>query len=154
MADFRFRAEAALALRRREEEEAAAAFGRAQAAFAVLAERRARAVADREAALAAPADLQRAGTDAATIEWHWNWITRLAATVERLGRDVEAQRAVVATAERGWYDARRRRLALERMRQHALRRFLRTQSREEQKTLDELARIRFVMPDPTLTRED
>jgi flagellar biosynthesis chaperone FliJ len=44
--------------------------------------------------------------------------------------------------------SRRRRLALERLRDRAWRRYAEAERREENRAMDELARIRFVMAEP------
>jgi flagellar export protein FliJ len=153
MSEFRFRAQVALDLRKKQEDEAAAALALAEAAFQRVAAERAAAGVRREAAMAGRLADQRAGTDAGTLEWHWNWINGLAATVERLGRDLDVQRLAVGEAERAWRDARRRRLVLERLRDRMLRRHHDAQQRKDMNTVDELARLRFVLPDASLGRD-
>jgi len=88
---------------------------------------------------------ERVGSDGATLEWHRTWIVHLSALVDRLGREIEAQARVVADARRAWLEARRRRRALERMRERAEERFRQAEALEENKALDELGRLRFVM---------
>jgi flagellar export protein FliJ len=154
MTDFRFRAQVALDLRRRQEDAAATVLARAEAALREVAGQLAAAGVERQSALAGQLDAQRAGIDAGALEWHWNWINRLAATVERLGRDLEVRRLAAGEAERAWREARRRRLALERMRDRALHRHQGAQHRKEVKTIDELARLRFVLPDTRLGRDN
>lgn len=147
MATFRFRAEAALDLRTREEKEALLARSLAEARFrevheALEAERR-----RRETAQQTLVHVQRQGSDVDTVLWHRNWIVRLAANIDQLVRDLEARAREVKAADRVWRDARKRRLALERMRELALQRFQKDELRQEMKSMDELARIRFAMPD-------
>lgn len=147
MADFRFRAAAALELRRQQETAAATALARAEGLF-----HEAQALADgadqaRIDAQEAQRSAERRGTDMATLEWHRNWIVRLTQTVETVRREVDARAEVVRQAEQGWREARRKRLALERMRERAWRRYQVEQQRQELKVIDELARLRFVMPD-------
>lgn len=147
MADFRFRAAAALELRRQQETTAATALARAEGLFheaQALAERADRARVD---AQEAQRSAERRGTDMATLEWHRNWIVRLTLTVETVRREVDARGEVVRQAEQAWREARRKRLALERMRERAWRRYQVEQQRQELKVIDELARLRFVMPD-------
>jgi len=146
MADFRFRAQAALDLRRKQEDAAAAALAHAQAVFQRVVEQQAAVRAERQAALAHQSAQQQAGTSAAALEWHWNWISSLAAAVERLGRDLDARRLEVGAAERAWREARRRRLVIERMRDRLLRRHQTAEQRKDTRNVDELARLRFVMP--------
>jgi flagellar export protein FliJ len=154
MSEFRFRAQAALDLRRKQEDAAAAALALAEAAFRQIAAQQAAAGAERQAALEGQLAQQRVGIEAGTLEWHWNWINGLAATSERLGRELEVRRLAVGHAERAWRDARHRRLVIERMRDRLLRRHQDAQQRKDMKNVDELARLRFVLPDSSLGRDD
>jgi flagellar export protein FliJ len=147
MATFRFRAEVALDLRRQEEREALAGRARAEARFreahaAVVAEEQRRETAQSNLVL-----LERQGSDVDTLLWHRNWIVRLAANVGQLRRDLEVRAREVRAADEVWREARRKRMALERLREHAWRRFQKEELRQELKSMDELARIRYVMPD-------
>jgi len=147
MAAFRFRAAAALELRRQQETAAATTLARGEALFReaqVLADR---ADAARTEAQEAQGSAERRGTDIATLEWHRNWIVRLTLTVEAVRHEVDARGEVVRQAEQGWREARQRRLALERMRERAWRRYQQEQQRQEMKVIDELARLRFVTRD-------
>jgi flagellar export protein FliJ len=144
MARFRFRAAAALDLRQREEHDAGVALGREEARLREIAGARDEVERTRAEARRTAATQARTGTDAGTIEWHRNWILGLAMTVARLEQDIEQQATVVGLAERAWREARRRRLALERMRDRALRRFEQAEARLEMKDMDELARLRFL----------
>jgi flagellar export protein FliJ len=147
MPAFRFRAAAALELRQQQETAAATALARAQAHF----RERDGAVVEAQAAHGEAQQrlihLERTGTDAATPLWHRNWIVRLAADVDALRRDREVAGQAVRHAEAAWRDARQKRLALERLRQRAWRRHLHVEQQQELKVIDELARLRFVMPD-------
>jgi flagellar export protein FliJ len=147
MAEFRFRAAAALELRRQQESAAATALARAEGLFHEAEALAARAVQARVDAQEARQSAERRGTDIASLEWHRNWIVRLTVTVETVKREVDARAEVVRQAEQGWREARRKRLALERMRERAWRRFQVEQQRQELKVIDELARLRFVMAD-------
>ena len=147
MPDFRFRAATALELRRQQETTAATALSRAEALFHEAEAQIERAEAARLAAQETRASVERRGTDIGTLEWHRNWIARLAVAVETVKRDADARAQVVRQAEQLWRDARRRRLALERMRERAWRRYQVEQQRQELKVIEELARLRFVMPD-------
>ncbi|HVW03696.1 MAG TPA: flagellar export protein FliJ [Vicinamibacterales bacterium] len=147
MAEFRFRAAAALELRKQQETAASTALARAEALFREAELRVQHAMRDRQAAQETQRSAERRGTDAGTIEWHRNWIVRLTAAVDALARDVDAQSRAVKQAEQHWRDARRRRLTLERMRERAWRRYQQEQQRQELKVIDELARLRFVMAD-------
>jgi flagellar export protein FliJ len=152
MADFRFRAGAALELRRQQETAAATDLARAEAHFREAEAQVTHAEQQRRTAQDQQLSAERLGSDAGTLAWHRNWIVRLAVTVDTLRQDVEARALVVRQTEQNWRDARRRRLALERMRERAWRRYQQEQQRQELKVIDELARLRFVMPD--VWRED
>jgi flagellar export protein FliJ len=146
MREFRFRAAAALELRRQQESAAGVTLAQAEARFREAEAVLEAGIAKRQAAQAAQNDTASRGTDIATLEWHRNWITRLAATITRLRHEVDVRAAVVRDAENAWRDARRRRLALERMKDRAWRRFHEEQRRQELKVIDELARLRFTVP--------
>ena len=146
MASFRFRAQVALDLRRKQEDLASEALARAEAAFREAKAQEIAAMADRQAACDARQTAERSGIGAAALEWHWNWINRLAAGIALRVRDAAAREADVAAAERAWHEARRRRRALERIRDRALRRHQQAEARKDEKAVDELARLRFVMP--------
>jgi flagellar export protein FliJ len=148
MALFRFRAAAALDVRLTEERAALEARTRAEALFteandAVVRARDARAQAERDVVA-----LAERGSDLDTLLWHRNWIVRLAATVDRLDRDREARDGDRHAADLAWRDARRRRLALERLRERAWQRFQAGERRQETRVMDELARIRRALPSP------
>jgi flagellar export protein FliJ len=147
MAAFRFRAAAALDLRQKEEQAAGAAMAREQARLAELRATRDHADAARRDAQARAAADARRGTDGASLVWHRNWIVNLSTTVDRLADDCGRQTAVLETAERAWQEARRRRLALERMRDRAWRRYQDVERRRELKEIDELARVRHAVLD-------
>jgi flagellar export protein FliJ len=148
MAAFHFRAAAALDLRRREETTAAAALSRAEARFHEAEAERDRADAERAAAQADLVTIARRGIDPGVLEWHRNWIVRLAANAGRRRREVDDRARDVRTATTAWHMSRRRRLALERLRDRAWRRYAEAERREENRAMDELARIRFVMTEP------
>jgi flagellar export protein FliJ len=157
MSDFRFRAQVVLDLRRKQEDAAAAALAEAEAAVQRAVEQRAAKTAERQHALDRRLTAQRDGTSGATLEWHWNWINGLEAAVERLGRDLDARRLEAGVAERAWREARRRRLVIERMRDRLLRRHQAAEQQKDARAMDELARLRFVMPHDTsrgVTRDD
>jgi flagellar export protein FliJ len=154
MPDFRFRAAAALELRRRQENDAGNVLVHAEARFRHAQAAKQAAETQRRHAQTAQVEESRRGTDVATIEWHRNWIIRLAATVERMQNDVDLKATAVQTAEGEWRDARRRRLVLERMKDRAWRRFQVEQQRQELKVIDELARLRHTMADSATERND
>src|SRR4051794_4724782 len=117
MATFRFRAAAALDLRQRQERDAAAGVARAEAAIQHARD-------DRRTAETARGDAQHAlntqqarGIDGVALEWHRNWISRLGAAVMRQDAELERRLAVMREAEHAWREARRKRLALERLRE-------------------------------------
>ena len=145
MAEFRFRAAAALELRRRQETDAATALARAEGALRLAEARVAEAENDRRTAQEQQTIAERRGSDIATLAWHQNWIVRQTAAVDARRQDVQAREADVRDAEKVWREARRKHLALERMRERAWRRHQQQELREEMKVIDELARLRFVM---------
>jgi flagellar export protein FliJ len=147
MAEFRFRAQAALDLRQQQEDAAASRLAQAESAFRRTAEQQAAKRSEREAAMAQQLGDERSGIAAALLEWHWNWINGLSAAIDRLGRDLEVRRQAVAAAEQAWREARRKRLVLERMRDRQRRRHEQDERRKETRDVDELARIRFITPD-------
>ncbi len=153
MAAFRFRAAVALDLRLKQETDALVERARVQALFleakrAVDAE-----VARRDTARTDLVALERSGAELDTLLWHRNWIVRLTANADGLQRDLYERAKDVRTADEAWHEARRRRLALERMKDRAWQRYQKAELREEMKQMDELARIRYVMPDAWRPRE-
>jgi len=152
MRAFRFRALAALDLRRQQEQDAAIAMARVEAHF-----REAEAACDaieRQRLLAQEAQMAHAskGIDEATLFWHRNWIIRLQAAANDLRAEVRRRADALDAARRAWQTARQRHLTLERMRQHAQARHRAGEALEERREIDELARLRFTMPQ--MGRED
>jgi flagellar export protein FliJ len=147
MSDFRFRAAAALDLRRKQESDAAAALARSEAELRASEQLVVSGEALRRTAQQQLVSVERHGSDVATISWHRNWIARLSNDLADRRRQVQLVAAAVREAEQVWRQARQRRLALERMQERALRRFKQDQLRQEMKVIDELARLRYVMPD-------
>lgn len=147
MRRFRFRATAALDLRRTQEQVALGVVARVEAEFQAVRERRDETLAARQAAMTAQLETERLGTDGASIVWHRTWISQLAVTADRLGADMTARQEVVKNAQRAWFEARRKRRALERMRDRAWQRHRREEDRQERLELDELARLRFLTPE-------
>ena len=147
MSPFRFRAAAALDLRRRQEQDAAAHLARAEAELAALQAQTREAEVTRERAQEQLATIERRGSDVVTLMWHRNWIVRLTQELTARRQRVDRQVDAVRQSEQSWRDARRRRLALERMYERALRRHRQDQQREELKVIDELARLRYVTAD-------
>jgi flagellar export protein FliJ len=147
MSDFRFRAAAALELRRRQETEAATAFARAEAELRASEAVVVHAEAARQTAQERLTSTERHGSDVATLFWHRNWIVRLSNDLTERRRQATVLAEAMRQAEQRWRQARQRRLALERMHERALRRFKQDQLRQELKVIDELARLRYVMPE-------
>ena len=144
MAVFRFRAAAALEWRRRQEDAAAAVLAQAESMFraatsALEAAKTSRVEAQRDAACA-----ERQGIDAATLLWHRNWISYWSVAIGHRALDVTRAAAAVDDARRVWHDARRKRMALERLRDRALAGHRQAEARLEQKVLDEVARLRYL----------
>ena len=147
MAPFRFRAAAALDLRRKQEDEAAAALAAEEARFREVSEALAAVEAQRRAAQQDALKHSTHGIDAATLFWHRNWITRLRVSADGLRADLRERAAAVDKARQTWQMTRRRRLALDRLYARALTRYRTEEQRQELKAIDELARIRYVMPE-------
>jgi flagellar export protein FliJ len=144
MARFRFRAAAALDWRRRQEDAAAAQLARAESAFRAATDALEAARASRAEAQQASACAERQGIDAASLEWHRNWISYWSATIARRALDTTRAAAVASDARRVWHEARRKRLALERLRDRALQRHRQAEARLEQIVLDEIGRLRHL----------
>ncbi len=153
MRPFRFRADAALALRRTEEDRAAATLMRVEAQFHEAQEASAAMERSRAQAQADGLAQSRLGMDIAALSWHRNWITRLQAAVDDLRATERTHQAAVDKAEAAWRLAKRRRLALDRLRERALARHRAEELREEHKAIDELARLRFTMADAARDEE-
>ncbi len=147
MSEFRFRAAAALELRRKQETEAGTALALAEAELRASEQLAAQADAARRSAQQQLASIERRGSDVETLLWHRNWIVRLSNDLTERHQRVNELAELVRQAEERWRQARQRRLALERMYERALRRFKQDQLRQELKVIDELARLRYVMPD-------
>jgi flagellar export protein FliJ len=147
MSEFRFRAAAALELRRKQETEAGTALALAEAELRASEQLAAQADHARRSAQQDLVSIERQGSDVETLLWHRNWIIRLSNDLAERHRRVSELADVVRQAEERWRQARQRRLALERMHERALRRFKQDQLRQELKVIDELARLRYVMPD-------
>lgn len=143
----RFRAAAALELRRREEESAAIALARAEAERQAALTAWSAADQQRRQALAAQAAQVDRGIDAAVLFWHRNWIHRLRGTVDELAVELQRRTVALESQRRAWQLARRRRLALERLKERAWRRFQADDRRRERLVIDELARLRFLQAD-------
>ncbi len=146
MSHFRFRAAAALELRRKQETEAGTALARAEAELRASEQLATQAETTRRTAQQQLLSVERHGSDVATLFWHRNWIVKLSNDLTERRRQVSLLAEAVRQAEQRWRQARQRRLALERMHERALARFKQDQLRQELKVIDELARLRYVMP--------
>jgi flagellar export protein FliJ len=144
---FKFRAAAALELRRREEDAAAGVLAAAEAALVSARARAEQAEHDRHHAQAEQQAAERRGINGGSHSWYRNWVTRLGAAVDQAHQEARRRAEAARVAEAAWYEARRKRLALERMRDRALSRFRAEERRAEMKVIDELARLRFVLGD-------
>jgi flagellar export protein FliJ len=151
--DFKFRAAAALDLRSQQERAAAAVSARAEADLRAACGLRDAAEMKRTKAREALGDEQARGTDIDTLLWHRNWISSLTAAVAQRSTEVDRRAAVTHTAALAWREARRKRLALERLRELAWRRYQQSEASAERKTIDELARLRFVLRDDESDKE-
>jgi flagellar export protein FliJ len=147
VSDFRFRAAAALELRIRQENDAATALAVATAALRAAEAQVRTAEVARDAARQEQTLVERRGSDISTLAWHRNWLVRLGVAIEMARREVEVRAIPVSQAETRWREARKRRLALDRMRARAWRRHVQDEQRRELKAIDELARLRFVFQD-------
>lgn len=147
MAEFRFRAAAALDLRRQQENAAATTLAAAEAAWRAAEARVEEAETGRHQAQAQQSDAERRGSDIASLTWHRNWVQRLAQVIDQEREACREKSEAVRGAEAVWREARQKRLALERMRERALKRFKDEERRQEMKVIDELARLRFLMAD-------
>jgi flagellar export protein FliJ len=143
MADFVFRAETVLELRRRLEDAARAAWGAAGAAL----ERAERRVHEAERVL------QQAIADAAPVHdpgertWHRHWILRCRGDLAREVAARAERRRVYEAASARLNAAHRDVRALERLRERAVARWQLAERRSEQKELDWLGSVRYVLRD-------
>jgi len=140
---FRFRAQPALDLRQRQDDEAQRAMGIASAATRQAAERVL-------AAHTALADAQRGGsqafarvTDAQELIWQGNWIVGLERDVARARQALEERRIEERSAAEIAQHARMQVRVLERLKDRAFQAWQLESRRAEQKSLDELASLRF-----------
>jgi flagellar FliJ protein len=145
MKRFAFRAQAALDLRRRQEDDArrelAAAEARAREAAASLAH----AIDSLNEVLQRGGEQEARGGDVAARIWYRNWIVGQRQRIARCRQVLLERQAAVAEAARCAQLARRKVRTLERFRERAWRHYLREESREEQKALDELGTVRFAL---------
>lgn len=143
MKPFRFRAEVVLALRQRQEEAARDAVARCQSAL----DQARRAQDERRAALARAAQdaasAQQQGIDAWQLGWHRNWI-------QKQQRDVDASQQAIAAAETALAQAmaalnlaRQKSRVMERLKSRAAQRYQLEVTREDNRTMDAFAAIRY-----------
>lgn len=143
MRPFRFRARAALQLRQRQHDEALAALARAQAELARAVKR----VEDAGNAVKA-ADEQFsvalvAADTGVTLDWHRSWRLRLTTERQRCEAECRAREADIGRAAAHAASTRQRVRSLERLHDNALASWKQEAAREEQKTMDSLATLRF-----------
>jgi len=147
MATFRFRAAVVLDLRLKQEQAALAVRSQAEGRFREAVGTVTATETRRHGSQQELAALERRGSDLGAILWHRNWIDRLRGLVELACRDRDDRARELAAADERWRETRRRRLAIERLRDRAWERFQKDEQRREQKDMDELARIRHLTPD-------
>jgi flagellar export protein FliJ len=147
MAAFRFRAAVVLDLRVKQEQAALALRSQAEARFREAVGMLTATEARRHVSQQELAALERQGSELGAILWHRNWIDRLRGLVELACRDRDDRARELAAADGRWRETRRRRLAIERLRDRAWQRFQKDEQRREQKAMDELARIRYLSRD-------
>ena len=144
MAVFRFRAAVVLDLRIKQEQSALTLRSQAEARFREAVGAVTSTETRRHASQQELAALERRGSELNAILWHRNWIDRLRGLVELACRDREDRARELAAADGHWRETRRRRLAIERLRDRAWQRFQKDEQRRDQKAMDELARIRHL----------
>ena len=145
MARFRFRAQVALDLRRKQDEDARRALAEAKRVTAVAQraldeERRVL-----EEALARAADEESKASDTTRAIWYRNWMKRQQQVIELALRVVETRRAEEQGAAARAVIARRKLRALERLRDRMWKAYLVVEQRAEQKELDVLGGLRYVV---------
>lgn len=142
MSPFRFRARAALQLRQREHDEAQAALARAQADLA----RARRRVEDADGAVRDADELFRAAMQAPQgmpLDWYRSWRVRLVGERQLCDDECRAREEDMYKASALVTSTRQRVRALERLHDNALAAWNQAAQREEQKTMDALAALRF-----------
>jgi flagellar export protein FliJ len=144
MATFRFRAAVVLDLRLKQEQAALALRSQAEARFRDAVGTVTATETRRHGSQQELTALERRGSDLGAILWHRNWIERLRGLVELACHDRDDRARELADADERWRETRRRRLAIERLRDRAWQRFQKDEQRREQKDMDELARIRHL----------
>ena len=143
MRPFKFRADAALAIRRRVEDEAQRALNTAHAAERLAAETEDAAL----AALTRADEAARGGfrdvTTASELIWQGYWMTGLERDLARARQTLAERRSDRQRAAENAQHARMQVLVLERLKERKMRAWQLEARRAEQKALDELAGLRF-----------
>lgn len=144
MANFRFRAAAALDLRRKQEDAARIEVAKAEMAVMAATERsrEARERVDDEGDKLV--HLQQDGAEAWRVQWHRAWIETQRKEAEARAADVKVRTNQAALAAQVAREAMKKRRVLERLRDRAWRRFERAQHDQHVKEMNELATLRFV----------
>jgi len=144
MANFRFRAQAALELRQKQDEDAQRALGdarRATAAAEEIVEREVRALSE---AHARACEDEAQASDITRAIWHRNWMRRQQAVIASARALVDARRADQRAAAERAMETRRRLRSLERLRDRMWKAFQTAERRAEQKAFDVLGGLRYV----------
>jgi flagellar export protein FliJ len=143
MRPFRFRADAVLGLRQKQEEKARRLLGLAQESHAQAEARQDAAIEQERHAIAQAEAAQLHGLEAWRLDWHRNWIAKQRREADACRRATAISAASVAHASTALNQARQQRRVIERLRERARRRYDLEATREENKTMDDLAGIRF-----------
>lgn len=144
MANFRFRAQAALELRQTQDERAQRALGDARRATAAAEE-----IVDREVRALSEAHTRACQEEASASDltraiWYRNWMRRQQAVIVSARAVVDARRADQRTAADRAMETRRRLRSLERLRDRLWQAFQTAERRVEQKEFDVLGGLRYV----------
>jgi|GEM_PF-2707233 len=143
MRPFRFRAEVVLALRQRQEEAARDEVARCQSALDHAHHQRAehRAALARAAGEAAAA--QQQGLDAWQLSWHRNWIHKQQRDVDASQQAIAAAETALAQAMAALNLARQKSRVMERLKSRAAQRYQLEVTRDDNRTMDAFAAIRY-----------
>jgi flagellar biosynthesis chaperone FliJ len=144
MANFKFRAAAALDLRRKQEDAARIEVAKAEMAVMAATERSRDArtrVSDEGNKLL---HLQQDGTESWRVQWHRAWIDRQRRDAEARAAELNARTQEAAQAAQIAREAMKKRRVLERLRDRAWHRFEQAQHDQHVKDMNELATLRFV----------
>jgi flagellar export protein FliJ len=143
MKPFRFRAEVVLALRQRQEEAARDEVARCQSALDhahhLQDERRA----DLARAASDAAAAQQQGLDAWQLSWHRNWIHKQQRDVDASQQAIAAAETALAQAMAALNLARQKSRVMERLKSRAAQRYQLEVTREDNRTMDAFAAIRY-----------